>query len=76
MKPFYKSRKFLITVLDAVAGLLALVVTRFTQPDDAQFILQIWGLMQPVLLAWILAIAWEDAAAMKANAHPSQQDKG
>ena len=73
MKPFYKSRKFMIAVVDMIAGLLAIIVGRFMQPDDAQFIMQIWGFMQPVLLVWIGAIAYEDGQAMKAGIHPAQK---
>ena len=62
----------MITILDAVAGLLTLIVSRFLQPEDAKFILQIWALIQPVIVAWVLAIAWEDSAALKANTHPFQ----
>ena len=72
MKPFYKSRKFLIAVVDAFAGLLALWVSRFLQPEDAQMVLQTWALLQPVLLVWIASIAWEDSAALKAGVHPAQ----
>ena len=72
-KPFWKSRKFLIAIIDAFAGLLALYVTRFLQPDDAKLVLQTYGLIQPVLLVWLGSIAAEDAAALKAGSHPSQK---
>lgn len=66
MKPFYKSRKFLIAVVDAFAGLLALYVGQFF-PEQKDLIIQSWGYLQPVVLVWIGAIAYEDAAAMKAG---------
>ena len=66
MKPFYKSRKFLIAVVDMIAGLLALYVGQFL-PEYEDLILQTWGYAQPVVLVWIAAIAWEDTAAMKAG---------
>ena len=72
MKPFYKSRKFSIAIIDAFAGLLALYVTRFLTPDDAKLLIQTYALIQPVLLVWIGSIAAEDAAALKAGVHPSQ----
>ncbi|WP_455219843.1 hypothetical protein [Kaarinaea lacus] len=75
MKPIYKSRKFLIAVVDMIAGILALVVGRFMQPDDAQFVLQLWGYAQPVILVWIGAIAYEDGQAMKAGIHPQQKEE-
>ena len=74
MKPFYKSRKFMIAVVDMIAGLLTLIVGRFLPPEDAQFVLQIWGYAQPVILVWIGAIAHEDGQALKAGAHPVQKD--
>ena len=73
MKPFYKSRKFMIALVDMIAGILALVVGRFMQPEDAEFILRMWGLMQPLLLVWIGSIAYEDGQAMKAGIHPVQK---
>jgi len=74
MKPIYKSRKFLIAMVDAVAGLLALYVARFLQPEDARLVIQTYALIQPVLLVWIGSIAVEDAAAIKAGTHPSQME--
>ena len=74
MKPIYKSRKFLIAMVDALAGLLALYVARFLQPEDAKLIIQTYALIQPVLLVWIGSIAVEDAAAIKAGTHPSQME--
>ena len=74
MKPFYLSRKFLIAIVDACAGLLALYVTRFLSPEDAKLVIQTYALIQPVLFVWIGSIAAEDAAALKAGAHPSQKE--
>ena len=74
MNTLLKSRKFWIAIIDAAAGLLALYVTRFLQPEDAQMVIQTWALIQPVLLVWIGSIAVEDAAALKAGTHPSQQE--
>jgi len=73
IKPIWKSRKFLIAIIDAITGLLALFITRFLQPEDAQLVIQTWALMQPVLLVWIGSIAVEDAASIKAGTHPSQK---
>ena len=74
MKPFWKSRKFLIAIVDAVAGLLALYVARFLQPEDAKLVLATYAIIQPVLLIWIGSIAWEDSAALKAGVHPAQKE--
>jgi len=74
MKPIWKSRKFLIAMVDAFAGLLALYVARFMQPEDAQLLIQTYALIQPVLLVWIGSIAFEDGAAIRAGTHPSQKE--
>jgi hypothetical protein len=66
MKPFYKSRKFLIAVVDAGAGLLSLYVSQFL-PTHKDLILQTWAFLQPVVVVWIAAIAYEDGQAMRAG---------
>ena len=73
MKPFWKSRKFMIAMVDAVAGLLALLMGRFLSPEDAGLVLQTWALLQPVILVWIGSIAYEDGQALRAGDHPSQR---
>jgi len=66
MKPFYKSRKFLIAVADAFAGLLALFLGQFL-PEHKEFVLQVWVYIQPVVAIWIAAIAYEDGQAMRSG---------
>lgn len=66
MKSIYKSRKFWIVILDAFSGLLALFVSQFL-PAQKDFILQVWAYLQPVVVFWVGAIAYEDGQAMRAG---------
>ena len=75
MKPFWKSRKFLIAMIDAGAGLLTLYVARFLQLEDAKLVISTFALLQPVLLVWIGSIAYEDGQALRAGVHPAQKDR-
>ena len=74
-KPIWKSRKFLIVMVDAIVGFAALLATRYMTPEDARFLGAMWAIWQPAVLVYIGSIAWEDSAAIKAGTHPSQQQK-
>jgi len=63
MLGLWQSRKFRITLFDALVGVAVLVVNAFVPKDTGVFILQVWALMQPVVLALVLGIAVEDAGA-------------
>lgn len=73
-KPFYRSRKFMVMALDAIAALLALYMVRLLPPAEAALVIQTWAIIQPVMLAVIVGIAWEDSSALKAGSHPSQRE--
>ena len=76
MSPFQgllQSRKFWLVVIDAVGGLLALFAAEFW-PDNANFIIGVWGGVQPVFVVAIGGIAAEDAAAKKAGVHPAKRE--
>ena len=66
------SRKFRAMAVDAIFAVLALVVTNFVAPDQTELVLKLLGYLQPVVLAYILGVAAEDAAALKAGTHPNQ----
>ena len=66
MKPFYKSRKFLIAIVDAFSGLLALFVSQFV-PQYAELVISAWGFLQIPIGVWIAAIAYEDGQAMRSG---------
>lgn len=63
----WKSRKFRILVFDTVIAVVTFIVTRFLAPDYQGDVLLLIGLLQPVVLALILGIAWEDSAAKRAG---------
>ncbi len=74
-KPIYRSRKFLVAMIDGGIGLAALLISRFMTPEDAKFLAAIWALWQPVVIIYIGSVAWEDSAAIKAGTHPNQQQQ-
>jgi hypothetical protein len=54
-----KSKAFWLAVIDMVGGLLTLLGAAFW-PDKAELVKSIWGMLQPVLLVIIAALATED----------------
>jgi len=72
MKPFYTSRKFLLLCLDVAVSLVVYLIPQFFAPEFTEVALTVIGIVQPVFVAVIVGIAWEDAAALKAGTHPSQ----
>lgn len=61
-----KSRKFLILLLDVVAS----IAGYYLVGDDARFLI---AAIQPVVLAVIIGITVEDAAALRAGTHRAQR---
>jgi hypothetical protein len=68
-----RSRKFLTLLVDMVVSLATYFVTKYAVPAAADDVLFVIGAIQPAVLFVIGAIAYEDAAAYKAGAHPNQQ---
>ena len=56
------SRKFWLAMTDAVASTALLLATRYLSPADVEMVKQIVIIYQPVILALIGSIAWEDNA--------------
>ena len=75
MSKLFKSRKFLILLVDAAFGIAALLVGFFVVSSlEAQvLILAVFGILQPVFIGAINGIATEDAAAFAAGIHPNQE---
>ena len=73
MSNLFQSRKFLILLVDAVFGIAALLVAFFVAVDlEAQvLILAVFGILQPVFIGAINAIANEDIAAYASGSHPN-----
>lgn len=62
------SRKFWLAVVDAVGSSVLLLVTRYLSPPDVELVKQLIVIIQPVIVAIIAAIAWEDTAAIRSKA--------
>ena len=78
MKTIFRSRKFWITVSDALIS-IATMTTTFYLADDIEtrgFVLGVIAALQPVIIALINGIAAEDSAAMAAGlmCHKSNQN--
>ena len=75
MFKLFKSRKFLILLIDAAFGIAALCVGFFLAENlEAKvLILAVFGILQPVFVGAINAIAREDVAAFESGSHPNQE---
>ena len=62
-----RSRKFLLAVIDAIAGILGLWVGTLATQETATLIMATWGALQPVFIAVIAMIAYEDKAKLEAK---------
>ena len=60
------SRKFWLLILDTVISLAIYFISKYV-PGAAEDVKLVIGLLQPVFVSIILAIAVEDAALNKAN---------
>ena len=69
-KGLLQSRKFWLLVLDVVVALLTYFITKYAAPGYAEDALFFIGAMQPVFIAIIAGIAWEDSAAKRAGTFP------
>lgn len=66
------SRKFWITITDAVVSTILLFATRYLSPADLDFVKQIVVIYQPVVIVLIGSIAYEDKAYME-NSTPKER---
>lgn len=70
MNPFMglaRSRKFWLLILDTVVSASIFFITKYATPLVAEDAIYMIGLMQPVFIALIGGIAWEDAAEKRAG---------
>ena len=70
MTALLKSRKFWLLILDTLISLGLYFTSKYFPASEADVKLVILTL-QPVFIMIIGAIAYEDAAALKAGVHPS-----
>lgn len=67
IQSLFKSRKFLLLLLDTFIALVLYFLGRYAPLawlEDTEFVILA---MQPVFIAIILSIAWEDASAKRAG---------
>ncbi len=67
VRALFRSRKFLLLLLDVVVNSTVYVVSKYAAPVLAEDILFFVGLQQPVWVALIGAIAYEDGQAKRAG---------
>lgn len=58
-----ESRKFKAVIIDAVFSILVYWASHFLAPGASEHALFLIGAVQPVVIAYVLGTAWEDAAA-------------
>ena len=66
-KRLFKSRKFLLLLLDAVVSTLTLVLTKFLSPADLDFALKLIAIYQPAFIFLIGSIAYENGKIVPAQ---------
>lgn len=75
VKALLMSRKFLVLILDTVIALVTYFVTKYANPGATEDVMMVIGVLQPVFVALIAMIAYEDAAALKAAANGVEEVK-
>lgn len=71
-----KSRKFKALIIDTVFSVCVLMATWYLAPDQSERVIELLGLLQVPVLAYIAGVAYEDGAALKAGTHITQQAPG
>ena len=69
------SRKFRVLVVDTVFSVGVMLATWYLVPEQAERVIELLGLLQVPVLAYIGGVALEDSAALKAGTHPNQKDE-
>ena len=63
--PLFKSRKFLIMLVDVVVSITTYFVTKYSNPEAAKDVLFLIGAIQPVIIAVIASIAVQNVQYIK-----------
>ena len=71
-----RSRKFWIAVLDAVVSSITVLATALLSPEQVDMVLLLVGIWQPVFVALIAGIAYEDGKAKAAGRHIVDEEWG
>lgn len=72
MKPFYRSRKFVLLGLDGLLAVVMLTIIGFVEPEMALAVQRTFVVLTAAVIAVIVGIAIEDGAALLAGTHYSQ----
>ena len=64
--PLFKSRKFLIMLVNVIISVATYFVTKYVNPEAAKDVLFLIGAMQPVVLAVIASITVQNVEYIKA----------
>jgi hypothetical protein len=72
MAGLVRSRKFWLAVLDAGVSTISVVAAVFLSPEQVDKVLLLVGIWQPVFVAVIAGIAYEDGKEKQIGRHPSQ----
>ncbi len=64
-----RSRKFWLAVIDLVTAVLGIWLGRFFDAETARLIMLTWAATQPVWLALIGSIAWQNKTAIQGEAN-------
>jgi len=67
MIPIWKSRKFWLAIVDVVVSTATYFVSKYLGPPASEDVLFLIGTLQPVIIALIASIAYEDAARTAAG---------
>lgn len=62
-----KSRKFWLMVVDVVVSLTSVLLGWYLAPEQAERIMTVIAILQPVVVSLIIGIAVEDAAEKRAG---------
>lgn len=68
-----RSRKFWLAILDAAVSTISVVTTACLSPEQVDMVLLLVGIWQPVFVALIAGIAYEDGKQKAAGNHRTQR---
>lgn len=71
-KALLNSRKFWLLVLDTVVSTATLLIGLYVMQVQAEVVLALIAIIQPVFIYVIKAVLDEDVAKLAAGTHPSQ----
>lgn len=66
--PLLKSRKFWIMLVDVIVSITTYFVTKYSNPEAAKDVLFLIGAIQPVILAVIASITFQNVEHIKQGA--------